>query len=134
MFQKLFRDKQELVAHGVGLMVLPWLILFHVVLKDKRNIEKMFIRQVSTLFKFSITNLPLCSWLSFKESTCKAGDSGDAGLIPGSGRSPGRRHGNPLQYSWRIPWTEEPDSLQSIEPRRARKDSSNWAHVQLNYK
>ena len=23
----------------------------------------------------------------------------DAGLIPGSGRSPGRRNGNPLQYS-----------------------------------
>ena len=26
-------------------------------------------------------------------------DSGDTGLIPGSGRSPGRGHGNPLQYS-----------------------------------
>ena len=25
--------------------------------------------------------------------------SGDAGLIPGSGRSPGGRNGNPLQYS-----------------------------------
>ena len=31
-----------------------------------------------------------------KESTCNAGD---LGLIPGLGRSPGRRHGNPLQYS-----------------------------------
>ena len=30
-----------------------------------------------------------------KESTCNAGD---LGLIPGLGRSPGRRHGNPLQY------------------------------------
>ena len=28
-----------------------------------------------------------------------AGDIRDAGLIPGSGRSPGRGHGNPLQYS-----------------------------------
>ena len=28
-----------------------------------------------------------------------AGDIRDAGLIPGWGRSPGRRHGNPLQYS-----------------------------------
>ena len=28
-----------------------------------------------------------------------AGDTGDAGSIPGSGRSPGGRHGNPLQYS-----------------------------------
>ena len=31
-----------------------------------------------------------------KESVCSAGD---AGSIPGSGRSPGRGHGNPLQYS-----------------------------------
>ena len=31
-----------------------------------------------------------------KESACNVGDSG---LIPGLGRSPGGRHGNPLQYS-----------------------------------
>ena len=29
-----------------------------------------------------------------------AGDSGDAGSIPGSGRSPGGGSGNPLQYSY----------------------------------
>ena len=34
-----------------------------------------------------------------KESTCNAGDAGDKGLITGLGRSPGRRNGNPLQYS-----------------------------------
>ena len=28
-----------------------------------------------------------------------AANAGDAGLIPGSGRSPGRGYGNPLQYS-----------------------------------
>ena len=28
-----------------------------------------------------------------------AGDVRDLGLIPGSGRSPGGEHGNPLQYS-----------------------------------
>ena len=32
-----------------------------------------------------------------KESTCNAGDTGDLDLIPGSGRSLGGRHGNPLQ-------------------------------------
>ena len=37
---------------------------------------------------------------SGKESTCNAGDSGDVGLIPGSGRSPGGRHGKTLQYSY----------------------------------
>ena len=31
-----------------------------------------------------------------KESACNAGDLGS---IPGLGRSPGGRHGNPLQYS-----------------------------------
>ena len=34
-----------------------------------------------------------------KESTCNAEDTGDRGLIPKSGRSPGGRHGNSLQYS-----------------------------------
>ena len=38
-----------------------------------------------------------------------AGDKGDAGLIPESGRFPGGGHNNPLQYSClRIPHTEEP--------------------------
>ena len=34
-----------------------------------------------------------------KESACNAGDTGDAGLIPGLGRSLGEGNGNPLQYS-----------------------------------
>ena len=37
--------------------------------------------------------------LSGKESSCKAGDAGDMGSIPGSGRSPGVGNGHPLQYS-----------------------------------
>ena len=37
--------------------------------------------------------------LSGKESTCNVGNAGDWGSIPGSGRSPGGGHGNPLQYS-----------------------------------
>ena len=34
-----------------------------------------------------------------KESACDTGAAGDKSLIPGSGRSPGGGHGNPLQYS-----------------------------------
>ena len=34
-----------------------------------------------------------------EESACKAGDTGDACWIPGSGRSPGEGHDNPFQYS-----------------------------------
>ena len=50
-----------------------------------------------------------------KESTCRffnAEGVSDTGLIPGSGRSSGGGHGNPLQYSaWRIPWTGESGGL-----------------------
>ena len=34
--------------------------------------------------------------------------AGDVGSIPGSGRYPGERHGNPLEFCKKIPWTEEP--------------------------
>ena len=38
-------------------------------------------------------------WLSSKESTCNAGNTGHIGLIPGLGRSPVGQYGNPFQYS-----------------------------------
>jgi len=34
-----------------------------------------------------------------KESACSAGDAGDLGSIPGSGRTSGGGNGNPLQWS-----------------------------------
>ena len=34
-----------------------------------------------------------------KNLPASVGDTGDAGSIPGSGRSPGGGHGNPFQYS-----------------------------------
>ena len=34
-----------------------------------------------------------------KNPSANAGDIGDAGSIPGLGRSPGGDHGNPVQYS-----------------------------------
>ena len=36
--------------------------------------------------------------LNSKESACNARATGDTGLIPGSGGSPGEGHGSPLQY------------------------------------
>ena len=42
-------------------------------------------------------------------------NAGDADSIPGWRRSPREGNGSPLQYScWEIPWTEEPDGLQSM--------------------
>ena len=48
-------------------------------------------------------------------------NTGDTGLIPGSGRSPRGNTGNPLQCSARrIPWTEEPGRLQSMGSQKVR--------------
>ena len=52
-----------------------------------------------------------------------AGDIRDTGSVPGSGRSPERGNGNPLQYSClEIPWMEEPDRLQSVGSQRIEHD------------
>ena len=59
--------------------------------------------------------------LSGKEYTC---DAGDAGLIPGSGRSPGEGmavHSSIL--AWKILWTEEPGRLQSMGYNLVSKES-----------
>ena len=53
-----------------------------------------------------------------------------AGSIPGSGRSPGGGHGNPLHYSCLgIPWTEESGGLRSIGLHKVRHDWSDWART-----
>ena len=46
-----------------------------------------------------------------KNSPAKAGDIRDQGSIPGSGRTPGGRNGNPLQYSC----LEKPHGQGSLE-------------------
>ena len=50
-----------------------------------------------TLSMEVFTGLP--QWLSGKESACNAGDPAEEVSIPVSERSPGGRHGYPLQYS-----------------------------------
>ena len=46
------------------------------------------------IWEESIHSLGLPGWFSGKESACNARDTGDVGLIPGSGRSPGGGNGN----------------------------------------
>ena len=57
-----------------------------------------------------------------KNLPANAGDPGEAGSIPGSGRSSGGRHGQPtpvfLPGESPIPWTEEPSGLHSIGSQR----------------
>ena len=44
---------------------------------------------------------------------------GDAGLIPGSGRSPGGGNGTHSSIlTWKIPWREELGGLQLMESQR----------------
>ena len=58
-----------------------------------------------------------------KNLPANPGDTGDAGLIPGLGRSLRMGNGNPPQYSClKIPWTEEPGRLQSIVLQRVGHD------------
>ena len=57
-----------------------------------------------------------------KESACSAVD---LTMVLGSGRSPGKGNGYPLQYSrLENPWTEEPGRLQSMRSQRVNR---NWA-------
>ena len=50
-------------------------------------------------------------------------NAGDPGSIPGSGRSPGERNGNPLQYSClRNAMTGKPGGLESMGSQRVRHD------------
>ena len=51
-----------------------------------------------------------------KDQPADAGDAGDRGSVLVSGRSPGEANGNPLD--WRIPWTEDPGGLQSMQSQR----------------
>ena len=61
--------------------------------------------------------------LVVKNPPSNAGDSGDVGSIPMSGRSPGLGNGNLLQYfAWKNPQTEEPSRLQSLRSQRVRHD------------
>ena len=63
--------------------------------------------------------------LAVKNQPTNAEDGGDWGLIPGSGRSPGGGHSDPLQDSClEDPWTEEPNGLQSVGWRRVGHDWS----------
>ena len=51
------------------------------------------------------------------------GDIRDMGLIPGLGRAPGGGHATQSRIlAWRIPYTEEPGGLQSMESQKVRQD------------
>ena len=57
----------------------------------------LFTIRVGCFYSFLGWEKGLPWWLNGKESACNAGD---AGSIPGLGRSPEGGDGNPLQHSW----------------------------------
>ena len=79
------------------------------------------------LISLLINNLTRCAlWASQivpvdKNPPANAGGVRDTGSIPGSGRFPGKGNGNPPSIlAWKIPWTEDPGTLQSKGSPRVR--------------
>ena len=81
------------------------------------------LKQLSSSSSSSIETIGLPWWLSSKESTCNAGNAGDATQM--WVRSLGQE--DPLEkeiathssiLAWRIPWTEDPGRLQSTGSQR----------------
>ena len=75
--------------------------------------------RTSGVFKGCLNFLRASQWLRGKESACNAGG---AGSISGSGRSPGRGHGNPLRCS----------CLEKFHGQRSLVGSSPWGHGELD--
>ena len=63
-------------------------------------------------------------WLRGKESTCKCRRHKRCGFNPWVGKIPRKEematHSSIL--AWKIPWTEEPEGLQSMGSQRVRHD------------
>ena len=60
-------------------------------------------------------------WHSSKNLPASAGDEGDPGVIPGSGRSPEGGNGtHSTILAWEIPWTEETGGPQSMGSQKSQ--------------
>ena len=83
-------------------------------------------RRLSFLVNLSNSSGASQVLLVVKNTPANAGDTGDPGWIPGWGKSPGGGNGSPGEgngiLSWEIPWTEEPDRLQSTGSQTVGQD------------
>ena len=76
--------------------------LQHLLLLNKKDKPKYLLASLNKHYRVipgDTVEDGLPQWLSSKESTYNAGDTGDVGLIPRWRRFPGGGHDNPLQYS-----------------------------------
>ena len=91
------RDKEELLAKSTQYQN----AVIHCPPVAKASKAVLFPEYFHSLIQSVLKHLP-----------ANAGDTRDAGLIPGLGRSPGVGNSNSLQYSsLEIPWTEKPGRL-----------------------
>ena len=82
------------LSNQASSLALDWILL----LRGPRI--PIYSRDSTTTFQHSVKNIQkqFCGKLILLCSA-NSGDTGDVGLIPRSGRSPGEGNGNPLQYS-----------------------------------
>ena len=71
--------------------------------------------------------------LVVKNSPTNAGDVRDTGFHPHVRKIPWRKKWRPTPI-WEIPWTEEPGGLQSMGSQRVRRDWSDLARMQWEWR
>ena len=88
----------------------------------------------SFIFSANLCRIGIWGWIQqlVKNLSASAGDVRDAGLIPGSGRSPGGGHDNPLQYSclenymdrgaWQVTVIQKPRVIQASQVTQVVKN------------
>ena len=77
-------------------------------------------------YAMDVNGLPW--WLSGKESTCRAGDTGDLGWE--DSLEEGMATYSSI-LTWRVPWTKEPGGLQSIRLQRVGHD---WKQLSIAHR
>ena len=88
----------------------------------------------ATIVLVICVNYKLALTMVAQRLKCLPGMKGDQGSIPGSGRSPGERNGNPLcTLAWRIPWREEPGRLQSMGLQGVGHDMTEELHFYFHF-
>ena len=75
-----------------------WLNMYQDVLYVPKGTDLVTFRAAVHQIKYThiCFHVGLSQWPDVKEFTCNAGD---VSSTPGPGKSPGGKHGNPLQYS-----------------------------------
>ena len=83
-----------------------------------------------------IQSLGFPSGAVVKNPPANARDTGDAGTIPGSGRSPGGGNGNPLQYSClenSMDWGAWRATVHGVPKRETQQSDWTHTHTSLPY-